>query len=255
MIWRLVGAGFGYWSLGPFGGVLGFFIGYMLDNARIVRRHTRVNMNQFCKQTFAIMGHVAKADGRVSEHEISFAETLMRELGLNNNIMQRRLMQEQFLFGKSDAFNLNQELIKMRAICQQAPYMYEVFMEVLIKVALADGDISAAELNILHHIREQVGLSLDDFLRIEDRCRVEAANDGNLNQTDITFAYQTLGLSEDASMKEIKRTYRRLVSASHPDKLSAKDTSPEELKAANDKTRSINKAYETLKRHLGNTSS
>lgn len=251
MIWRFFGVVLGYWWFGIFGAIFGFFIGFMLDQIRLVSGYTRINMNKFCEQAFAVMGHVAKADGRVSEHEIGFAEELMREIGLHNNQIQSRIMREQFLFGKSSDFNLNQALINIRTICQQAPYMYEVFLEVLIKVALADGEISTAELKILHHVREQIGLSLDDFKRIEARSRVEFAGGGNITENDTKAAYKTLGLSEDASMKEIKRAYRRLINIHHPDKVSAKNASPEELKAANDKTRSINKAYETMKKHLG----
>jgi DnaJ like chaperone protein len=64
-------------------------------------------------------------------------------------------------------------------------------------------------------------------------------------------AYAALGLSPSASDAEVKKVYRRLVSQNHPDKLAGKGL-PESMRAmAEERTREINAAYETIKNARG----
>lgn len=57
--------------------------------------------------------------------------------------------------------------------------------------------------------------------------------------------YKVLGISRDASEKEIKRAYIRLTKTEHPDKVAGGD--PTKRAAAEKKMASINEAYEVLK--------
>jgi len=58
-----------------------------------------------------------------------------------------------------------------------------------------------------------------------------------------------LGLSSDASEREIKNAYRRLISQHHPDKLG---DVPDELKRrAEERAREINAAYEKIRAARG----
>lgn len=57
--------------------------------------------------------------------------------------------------------------------------------------------------------------------------------------------YKVLGISENASIQEIKAAYKALIKKYHPDQY---NNAPEELvKLASDKTAEINQAYELLK--------
>ncbi len=47
-------------------------------------------------------------------------------------------------------------------------------------------------------------------------------------------------------MREIKQAYRRLISQHHPDKLVARKAPQHEIKAANEKTQQITKAYDKI---------
>ena len=58
--------------------------------------------------------------------------------------------------------------------------------------------------------------------------------------------YAVLGLSEEASDGEVDRAYRRLIAQYHPDRLTG---AADELRLqAEDKARSINGAYERIRR-------
>lgn len=72
------------------------------------------------------------------------------------------------------------------------------------------------------------------------------------SQQDLVKKYtEVLGVSEDASMSEIKRAYRKLVKEYHPDKLAAENMPPEYIEFANKKIRDINEAYEYLEKVKG----
>ena len=255
-MWRIVLAGLGYLWLGLPGALGGFLIGHLFSGRVEFTVYKKLNQVEFCKQIFAVMGHIAKADGHVSEQEIDFAQTIIYELDFVDNKLAQRIMQDQFRLGKEARFDLDQALARVRQLGRRSPYIYEVFLELLIKVALVDGEISAAEGRILHTVREQLGLSIHDFQRIEARSRDEfsAAHPASSSRGDIDAAYQTLGVSSDTSLKEVTHAYRKLISAHHPDKLMSRKVSAEQLKAANEKTQHIRKAYDTLKAYLGQRS-
>lgn len=61
-------------------------------------------------------------------------------------------------------------------------------------------------------------------------------------------ALVTLGLSGNATGKEIKTAYRKLMSQHHPDKLVAKNSTPAQIEAAKEKTQAIQEAYARLKK-------
>jgi DnaJ like chaperone protein len=60
--------------------------------------------------------------------------------------------------------------------------------------------------------------------------------------------YATLGLTPNATNKEIERAYRRLLSQNHPDKVMARGLPEAQVKAAAQRTHEIRTAYDKLRR-------
>jgi DnaJ like chaperone protein len=60
--------------------------------------------------------------------------------------------------------------------------------------------------------------------------------------------YQVLGVSQDASDREVKQAYRRLISQHHPDKLVSKGLPKEMLELAKDKTAELTAAYDDIRK-------
>ena len=54
-------------------------------------------------------------------------------------------------------------------------------------------------------------------------------------------------MQENAADNEIKKSYRRLMSQHHPDKLIAKGLPEEMIQVATEKSQQIQKAYELIK--------
>ncbi|QJC29910.1 co-chaperone DjlA [Enterobacteriaceae endosymbiont of Plateumaris sericea] len=67
------------------------------------------------------------------------------------------------------------------------------------------------------------------------------------NQLNIDKAYIILGVNKNDSMLKIKRSYRKLMSKYHPDKLISKGYSSEILEKAKVKTQNIQAAYNIIK--------
>jgi len=75
---KLIGGALGAF-LGPWGIALGALVGHQYD-VNAGRIPSLGVGQQFFRSTFLVMGHLAKADGRVSEREISAARGIMTSL-------------------------------------------------------------------------------------------------------------------------------------------------------------------------------
>src|SRR5512147_2746283 len=93
MTWwgTLLGGTLGYMFGGPLGALLGAILGRNFDRGLTsadrpsvfnTGRQERVQA-AFFTATFSVMGHIAKADGRVTSAEISAAEAIMTRMQLD----------------------------------------------------------------------------------------------------------------------------------------------------------------------------
>src|SRR4051812_24473556 len=93
---KIIGAMFGAMFGGFYGMLFGIFVGHYFDMGiaqqsagfqRIFTPFTGASVQVqeiFFESTFSIMGHIAKADGRVSENEIQAARIIMARMGLSH---------------------------------------------------------------------------------------------------------------------------------------------------------------------------
>ena len=165
------------------------------------------------------MGHVAKADGRVTAEEIHLAGRIMEELGLDAD--QSEAARALFNEGKAPGFPLDELLDQLRRESGRQLNLLRMFLEVQFQAAWADGGIHPEERRLLGHIAARLGLADADFIDIE---RMVGAGAHAVHQTgpSLEDAYATLGVSANAPVAEIKRAYRRLMNRHHPDKLAAR---------------------------------
>ncbi|MGH8296789.1 MAG: co-chaperone DjlA, partial [Steroidobacteraceae bacterium] len=84
--------------LGPIGALAGVLVGHQVDerldrgNARLPGPEELAAIGErFFRATFRVMGYLAKADGRVSEQEISAARAVMAELRLDAARVQQAI--------------------------------------------------------------------------------------------------------------------------------------------------------------------
>ncbi len=239
---------------GWIGGAVGLFLGHMYDRARAVVRPVAEALSRmqetFFRTTFRVMGHISKADGRVSEAEIRAAEQIMARMNLSPE--QRRSAIGYFREGKAADFDLDDALDVLRGVIRWQPMLARFFLEVQLEVAFADGRVDPAERALLLRIAERLGLSPEDVQRLESLLRGERGAENRAQGRDaLAAAYETLGISADASDAEVKKAYRRLMSQHHPDKLASRGLPEEMMRLAKEKTQHIRAAYETIREARG----
>lgn len=113
------------------------------------------------------------------------------------------------------------------------PAALEDVLDGLFHIALADGIVSPEEMEFLVTVSEIFGFSDRDFKRIKIAHLGRAADD----------PYLILGVEEDISDADLKKAYRRMAAANHPDKLMARGLPEQMQRLANHKMAMVNAAY------------
>ena len=252
----------GFFFGGPLGAILGTAVGHSFDKAKAAGNgrgylgageSERVQM-AFFTATFSVMGHLAKADGRVSDEEIAAVRKIMVHMQLTGEQQQTAI--NLFNEGKRPDFPLDDILEQFRRECHGRSTLKRVFLEILLGAAMADGVIHDSELDILSYVCERVGYPRAQFERIVEMMRAGQKaggttgfdrTDGVAATTHLRDAYGVLGLSEDAPDDDVKRAYRHLMTQYHPDKLVSKGLPDEMMQFATEKTRDIKAAYELIR--------
>lgn len=253
MAWwgTFIGGTLGFVFGGPLGAIVGAALGGNLD--RGIKMGDQVDMGSqervqaaFFTTTFSVMGHIAKADGHVSAQEISAAKDIMAQMQLS--APQRKAAIKFFDQGKSPDFPLEDVLHQFKKECHRRRNLIQMFVEIQIATAMADGKIDASEKHILYTIGEILGFSRNE---IEHLFNIASGAKASASDTlTLTQAYKILGVSKGSSEAEIKKAYRRLMSQHHPDKLVAKGLPDEMIALATEKTQEIRKAYDIIKESL-----
>jgi DnaJ like chaperone protein len=195
------------------------------------------------------MGALCKADSVVTRDEIQVAESLFDRLHLSGE--QREAAKAAFNRGKTSAFDLDAEVDKLgRAGPGRGP-LFRLFLQVQCMAIAADGNVHPAEHAMLVRVARRLGLTERDVAQLEALLRAASAGPSTAGapppRQRLDDAYAALGVSPSASVAEIKRAYRRLMSQNHPDKLASKGLPQSMLEIAEERTREINTAYELIK--------
>lgn len=261
---KVIGGTFGLMLGGPIGALLGAALGHNFD--RGFQRFTREGLGSeqfgafargdveriqslFFTTTFSLMGHLAKADGRVSDDEIRAAEDVMQQMQLNAE--QRKVAIRLFQAGKEAGFPVEEVLEQFRAECQRRRNLTRMLLEILVFTALADAQLHPGEQQLLSHVADRLGFSSAEYREVLERLKAsrhfhQARPD---SRSALRDAYKVLGMDETAADAEIKKAYRRLMNQHHPDKLVAKGLPQEMIDLATRKAQEIREAYETIKKH------
>lgn len=255
---------------GPIGAIIGAVLGHQLDKRSddFQERYAPGDQERvqaaFFTATFATMGHIAKADGTVTQNEIRHAENVMQRMGLD--LDARKFAIDLFQQGKSSDFDLEAVMSQFKQECHRRRNLMQMFLEVQITMALADGTIHAHERAILHRVGKHLGFAgfmIDQLIKMVQaqqgfhRYSQQGQTSGGHGGTQyeapsapsVEQAYQVLGVKSSDDEKAVKRAYRRLMSQHHPDKLVAKGLPEEMIKMATEKTQEIKSAYELIKKH------
>lgn len=274
----IIGGILGY----KFGGFLGMLAGAWLGSwieAQIQapqrnkrQQHTR---ESYFKALFLAMGQLAKIDGRVSTEEIQKAKGIMRHMQLTPEMQQLAI--DLFNQGKQDPAAVEQALHMFAQNAGRSLSLRQIFLEMLVDIAEADGHISNQESAFIERVCQIIGYPIQLLVAMmkmrgvnsgydpfgqRDRQqghwqgRQQAGYQQNRQQRPSNSSapadpYAVLGVSQDDNKATIRRAYKKLMSQHHPDKLIAKGLPPEMMKVAEEKAKQIQQAWERVKELKG----
>ena len=254
---KLIGGTFGYLLGGPLGALVGTALGHHFDAGlgRVTTPQDRDfgpqerTQTAFFTATFSVMGHIAKADGRVTPDEIQLASGVMDQMSLAPEL--RRVAQNLFAEGKAADFPLDEVLEQLRRECHYRQHLARVFLEIQVHAAYADGSIHPDEREVLEHICRRLRLPAGELSHLEAMLHAEphryrGAKAAPASGISLADAYGVLGVGHGASVDEVKRAYRRLMNQHHPDKLVSKGLPEEMMQLAKEKTQEIKAAYDRV---------
>jgi len=264
---KVVGGAIGMLAMGPIGAALGVLLGHQFDEySRASEEDERLRNgmdpgaigDQFFRAAFRVMGHVAKADGRVSEQEIAAAREVMSDLRLTPPQVQAAI--EYFSAGKQPAFNLAEELASLASACRGRPDLLRVFLEIQVRAALAGSNLQGPSRVLLGRMASRLGVSVMELAQIEAVLRIRS---GSFHQQAARYddaeqlrqAYSVLECTPQTSDEEVVKAYRRQLSRHHPDKLKANGLPESMIEHAKQRTQQIIEAYEVIRerRRSGST--
>jgi len=273
---KLIGGALGMLTLGPLGAALGALIGHQFDSGQISLAtftggpDPRLVNELFFPTAFRVMGHIAKADGRVTEREIASARAVMHAMHLQPEQVQAAI--GYFTEGKQPGFDLDAALARLRATIARNPDLAQFFVEIQLQASLAGNGLSQVPRARLQRVALILGLSASDFARLESLLRFRqgastgaGAGGGAGGGTGggpgfgaaaagaerIAQAYSLLEVSAQMSDEDVVRAYRRQMSRHHPDKLKANGLPPSMLERAKERTQQIQAAYELIRERRG----
>ena len=252
--------------LGPLGALAGVLLGHQVDEHLDQQEalpppgpeELAVIGERFFRATFRVMGYLAKADGRVSEREISAARAVMAELRLDAPRVQQAI--ECFTAGKQPGFDLTAELSELGRVCGARPDLVRVFVEIQVRAALSGNNLDGPVRPLLNRVAARLGISPFELAQIEVVLRISggsfryAAAGGERSFSaaqKIEEAYKVLEAAPGDSDQDIVKAYRRQLSRHHPDKLKANGLPESMIEHAKQRTQQIIEAYELIRERRG----
>jgi DnaJ like chaperone protein len=241
---------------------VGAILGFVLDNLRYSQRRASIpEAGGYIGPLFALLGAIAKSDGRVSEAEIATAERIMARMGLNGDVRQQAI--QAFNRGKQPEFDVTGPINALRQwVGLRRDHAFPL-LDVVIETVLAEGSPSPEKMAILRQLAFALRVSDMELMALlamkgyvwqgAAGARGRGYGGGGYvppqRNTQGPDPYAVLGVTRDADERAVKRAYRKLISEHHPDRLG--DLPEEMRKRAESRASEINAAYERIKAERG----
>ena len=234
---RWLWGGLGWAMFGPIGGIMGYAMGSLSENAQgfhsgyqNMGRASATQAGDFGAAMLILFAAVMKADNELKKSELEF--------------VKKFLIQQFNTQYASNRIRLFQEILKQELPLQEVCLQIKAYMDhpsrlqmihVLFGLSQADGHVHPLEVQVIHTISGYLGISEKDFQSIEA-----------MFYKDSTAAYKILEISKNATNDEIKKAYRKMAAKFHPDKVH--HLGEEFQKMAEEKFKKLNDAYTQIKK-------
>ena len=231
--------------------ILAFIIASLFESGRTQQKRGQGRQGGFAQDPFefyrqssskydiptmlmALSAAVMKADGKVLKAELDYVKQFFSQQ-FGNQFNSRHLqVLKQFL--DSDRIPLNEICSDIRN--RMPAEVRAQLVHYLFGIARADGNVAESELKSIENIANLLGVSQQEFISLK-----------NMFYRDVNSDYKILGVTASASNEEVKKAYRKMAIAHHPDKVAS--MGEEYQKGAQEKFLKIQEAYENIKKNRG----
>ncbi len=231
---------------GPLGAIAGAALGHQLIDKKGNQLNRSMRFGQaeqsqaaYFVSIFSILGKLAKADGVITRDEIAVMEGFLSTLNIPEQ--QKEFAKKVFREAKNSAYSIDDFAMQLYQINRNQPTLLLSFMDLLFKLAAADGKFHPAEEAQIKRIQK--------IFMISDR---QYENLKAVYFNDVDGYYKVLNCTPDSPDREIRANYKKLVKDFHPDTIISKGLPEEFVQFATKRFQEIQEAYEKiqLERHL-----
>jgi DnaJ like chaperone protein len=250
-VFKFIGAAVGFFLLGRsvFGAIIGFVIGSVIDNIKVVtmkkgengesifdyyqQQASRTNQD-FATMLMALSAAVMKADGKILKVELEYIKSFFsQQFGPQFSTAHLQTLKH----------FLDASQIPLEQICKDVAFRTQVevriqLMHYLFGIAKADGHVADEEIQVLKRIANLLEVPSSDFDSLK-----------GMFYRDVNSDYRVLGIEPTATEEEIKKAYRAMAVRHHPDKVT--HMGEEYQKGAKEKFQKIQESYESIKKARG----
>ena len=233
-IWgKIIGGATGFAFGGPLGALLGGVAGHAIDKIKTKQKlPEEIALKQigFTIGVIVLSAKMAKADGKVTQDEIkAFKEKI--------NVPENEIKNVAKLWDQAkkttDGFEVYAKQISH--LLEKNSSVLEELLNLLIIIAKADGKITKPEIKYLKKVGEIFGFSNEDFERI---CLSKLGGSSD--------PYQTLGVTENTPINQIKKKWKKLAIDHHPDKLISQGVPKDLIQKSTSRLKEINNAWDII---------
>lgn len=230
-----LGLGYGAWKLGK------YFYDEFNKPSTPFDKLKESEINELTSEPIyfavAILAKFAKADGIVTKNEITTIDRILYDLELTGEDRAKAI--RVFTRHKEGTLSYDESLTIFATLTNDDQDFRTGMCILLLRLAYADGTPPRHAFRAVERACEVLDISYTEVHEIfmhQESNRSEASN----------ADFEVLGCSPNDSTATIKRRYRELTKAFHPDTMSGKDIHPEMTKLAVAKFREIQEAYERI---------
>jgi len=231
-IWNtILGGAAGFMVGGPIGGLMGAAAVHFAGKASSGVVNSQKQEAIFAAGFIALCAKMAKADGIVTREEINVFKKSFR-------VPPNDAKRVAWLFdqAKKEMDGYEGYANQLYSNFYNQPAVLEQIVDLLFHIAMADGIMHPAEMDYLNEVAQIFMISESDFSRISESHMVAGKSD----------PYTILGVSYDATDKQVKSAYRKLIKEHHPDLLMAQGVPEELIEVATNKMAIVNNSYDKI---------
>ncbi len=236
---------------GPLGAIAGAAMGHLLVDkgidaaGRAIDSSGRSRLGQ-AEQTqatyfislFSILGKLSKIDRVVAREEIAVVDGFINGLPMADR--EKQFARQIFNEAKDSQYSIEDFATQLYQAVGAQPALLLSFLDLLFRIAAADGKFHPAEETALKKIKDIFNISDKQYEDIKA-----------IYFKEYDKYYKMLNCTPQSSNEEIKSNYKKLVKEFHPDRIISKGLPEEFIDFASQRFQEIHASYEKIRQDRG----